>query len=76
MKKIEASILLERIISKGGLYGSAAKMYAGDKEKTEQFILECSEQCHNRSAVNQWGEDLVEEIKTFREKLIISSDLA
>lgn len=65
MEKIEAAILIERIINKGGLIGKAAERYAGDKKKSEQFIIECSEQCHTKSAIIYWGEDLVNDIKNF-----------
>ncbi|MBA3706088.1 MAG: hypothetical protein H0W84_09375 [Bacteroidetes bacterium] len=68
MEKIEASTLLERIISKGGLMGRAAKVYAGDQEKADQFIRECAEQCHNKLAQDMWGGDLVMAIKEYSAK--------
>jgi hypothetical protein len=54
--------ILKMIINKGGLMGAVAKMYINDKEKAKQFIAECFEQCHNRSAQIHWGEDLVKDI--------------
>lgn len=65
MEKIEAAILLEKIISKGGLMGKAAKLYEGDKKKSEKFVIECSEQCHNKIALDLWGEELVYEIQKY-----------
>lgn len=53
---------MQRIIAKGGLIGAAAKMYINDEEKADLFIKECSEQCHNKSAKDQWGDELVKDI--------------
>lgn len=44
---------------------SCAKQYVGDDEKADQFILECSEQCHNKTAKELWGEKLVLAIKEY-----------
>ncbi len=57
--------ILQRIVSKGGLMGAAAKLYLNDREKAKQFIKECSEQCHNKSAQIQWGEELTADIIRF-----------
>lgn len=54
--------ILTRIISKGGLLGSCAKIYINDKVKAHQFILECSEQCHHSLIINHFGEELVADI--------------
>jgi len=62
--------ILQRIIDKGGLMGSAAKMYIGDEEKTMQFITECAGQCHNKLAHDIWGEELVFEILKYSNALI------
>lgn len=65
MDKLEANEILNRIIDKGGLLAQCGKLYMDDPEKATQFIKECSEQCHNKSAVDQWGEMLVSDIKKF-----------
>lgn len=61
----ETSILLNRIISKGGLMGYCAKIYLNDEKQAMAFIKECSEQCHNKPAIELWGEELVLEIIIF-----------
>lgn len=58
--------ILTQIIRKGGLMGSVAKIYLNDKEKTDKFILECAEQCHNKNAINLWGEELTKEIIKYK----------
>lgn len=55
-------ILLTRIIAKGGLMGYCAKLCFFDPQKAKQYILECSEQCHNQGALDFWGEELVKDI--------------
>jgi len=62
---LTAKDILNGIIRKGGLMGAAAKMYINDEEKTNQFIKECSEQCHNKSAREFWGEELIKEIMEY-----------
>ncbi len=57
--------ILEGIKSKGGLYARAAVMYMDDAEKGDLFIKECAEQCHNKSAQELWGEELVKAIKEY-----------
>ncbi len=54
--------LLKRIIEKGGLMGSCAKLYLDNVTAAEIFIKECKAQCHNRFAVEYWGEELVRDI--------------
>jgi hypothetical protein len=54
--------ILNRIISKGGLIGATAKFCVGDEQKRNQFLLECSEQCHNSLILKIWGEKLVFDI--------------
>lgn len=63
------SILLNRIVEKGGLMAACAKLYLFDMKKAGQFICECYEQCHNPRAINLWGEDLVSEIINFKHQL-------
>jgi len=62
---MESVRILEHIINKGGIMGACAKKCSGDKEKAEQFILECYHQCHNNSAVKLWGEELVIDIQNY-----------
>lgn len=54
--------ILHQIISKGGLYGSCAKLYLNDSMKSHQFLLECSEQCHHQSLIDFFGNELIEDI--------------
>lgn len=60
-----ANSIMQRIISKGGIMGSAAKMYIDNAENTDKFIKECSEQCHNKTAKDLWGEQLVLDILNY-----------
>lgn len=63
MEKSEYALeLLDRIIEKGGLIGSCAKMYANNVTLADNFIRECKEQCHNKMTEEYWGEDLVADI--------------
>ena len=57
--------ILNSIKAKGGLYGRAVDMYMNDDEKADQFIRECAEQCHNKLAIDIWGEELVSDILNF-----------
>lgn len=59
--KIRIDILI-RIIKKGGLYGSCAKLYFNDSYKSHLLLLECSEQCHHLSLIEFWGEELIFDI--------------
>lgn len=59
--------LLTRIVAKGGMMGSFAKLFFFDSQKAKQYILECSEQCHNQGAIDCWGEELVKDIKIYSE---------
>lgn len=54
--------ILNKIISKGGLIGATAKMYLHEADNADLFVKECKEQCHNQSAKNLWGDELVSEI--------------
>lgn len=62
---MESIQILERIINKGGIMGACAKRYICNKEQSHQFILECYYQCHNRSAVQLWGEELIIDIQKY-----------
>lgn len=68
METLEASNILEKIISKGGLMGKCAQLYKTDPILTDQFIRECFEQCHTPIALQQWGEVLVSEIRTYTKR--------
>lgn len=68
METLEASFILEKIISEGGAMGQCAQLYKHDPTLTDKFIRECFEQCHNRTAIQHWGEVLVAEIRTYVEK--------
>jgi hypothetical protein len=69
IKYVERKKILNVIIAKGGLMGAAARMYINDDQKSDGFIRECYEQCHNKSAQELWGKELVSEI----EKYILNS---
>jgi hypothetical protein len=62
---MESTQILERIIERGGLMAACAKRYINNKEKADQFILECYYQCHNHSAIKLWGEELVMAIQNY-----------
>jgi hypothetical protein len=62
---MEKRELLKVIIAKGGLIGAAARIYITDDEKSDGFIRECYNQCHNKSAQKLWGEELVSEIEKY-----------
>jgi hypothetical protein len=65
MDNLKASDIMERIILRGGLYGRAASNYIRDEKQSYQFIRECFEQCHNKSAQDLWGSELVKDIRKF-----------
>ncbi len=62
--------IMDRIIKSGALFGAIAKMYAGHPKKSNQFIIECFEQCHNKGVHKLWGAHLVMDIVTYRLDLI------
>ena len=64
----ESTRILLLIISKGGLYGGAAKMYINDGKEASRFITECAEQCHNKLAMELWGKELVDDIVKYSGK--------
>ena len=61
---------MKKIEEKGGLYVYAARLFADDETNGSFFIAECFEQCHNISALELWGPDLVLEITHFRLEMI------
>lgn len=62
--------IINAIINKGGLMGYAAKMYINDEKNAHQFIIDCSDQCHNPNAKDFWGEYLVSEILRYKQETI------
>ncbi len=72
---MKGSDILSRIINKGGIMSAVAKMYINDEEKANQFIRECSEQCHNQSAKDFWGEELVTDIIKYCSKMVETEEL-
>lgn len=50
--------------------GKCAQLYKTDPMLTDQFIRECFEQCHTPIALQQWGEVLVSEIRTYAKKTL------
>ena len=62
---MERTEILNIIIAKGGLMGAAARIYINDTEKADGFIMECYGQCHNKSARELWGEELVSAIEKY-----------
>ena len=62
--------IMNRIAQRGGLYGMIAEMHINDIEKSNQFIIECFEQCHNQSVQDNWGSKLISEILLYRLDLV------
>ena len=79
MKAKQRISILRGIISKGGLMADCAKLYLNNELMAHQFIIECSEQCHQELAIEYWGNKLVLDIikysEQFREKNICSDTL-
>ncbi len=46
-----------------------ARVYLNDEKKEHQFIIECSEQCHNKLAKEYWGEALIIDVLEYRDLL-------
>lgn len=59
---MENTKLLNQIISKGGLIAACAEIYINDEEQSKKFLIECSEQCHNKSFIDYLGQDLIMDI--------------
>lgn len=64
------------IVNKGGLMGSCAKIYVSSPQMADAFIRECKEQCHNPSAKNLWGKQLISEIMDYCEENEANLNLA
>ena len=65
---MDSIILLKRIAEKGAVIGRCAKLYLNDNSKADQFIKECAEQCHRKSAKELWGVDLTNDILAYSKK--------
>ena len=65
--------ILQKIIIKGGLMGSCAKMYINDEELAKQLIYELSEMCKSEYYCAFLGDDLVNDIKGF---VLIPNDIS
>lgn len=62
---MEGIVILNTIIEKGGLIAICAKMYIHDSSLTDQFIMECYEQCHVPEVKSFWGDELVIKMKDY-----------
>ena len=76
---MEGTVILNAIIEKGGLIGICAKMYIHDSSLTDQFIMECYEQCHVPEVKSFYGDELVIKMKDYisnlpgRQKCVMSN---
>jgi len=59
---MQATTLLKKIISKGGVIGSCGKYYANDEALATDYIIECSQHLHISTVRNLWGKQLVKQI--------------
>lgn len=64
----ESIVILKQIIEKGTMIGKCAKLFENDSVKADQFIKECAQQCHNKSAKELWGEKLTKAIIEYNKK--------
>jgi hypothetical protein len=64
---MDASLLLSRIIERGGLISRFAKGCKGDKEKTDQFIIACVKQLDKEVSELYWGANLMADLKKYAE---------
>ena len=62
--------IMEGLIRSGGLFGDIARLYIGDHSKSDQYITECFEQCHNKSVWDLWGVMLTLDLIQYRLDLI------
>jgi hypothetical protein len=62
--------ILQKIIDSGGLFAPGAKMYLDDKDRGNDFIIECFEQCHTQMAFYLWGRELILAIVSYRLKCL------
>lgn len=65
MQREKTFILLEKVISKGGLLAKVGKLYTNDYDKADQFLRECAAQSHIKGAINYWGTDLIKELEAY-----------
>lgn len=64
---MEATVLLKKIINKGGVIGSCGELYVCDEDLASKYIIECSQQLYAESVKTLWGKQLVEQIGSFAE---------
>jgi hypothetical protein len=69
---MKATTILKRIILKGGVIGSAGKLYISNEILAGQFVIECSMQLHTETMKTLLGKDLVEQIEAYRNSLVPS----
>ncbi len=60
--------IIDGIIRSGGLYGQIASRLSVAQQS--EFIVECFEQCHNRTVYDLWGGQLIMDIISYRLDLI------
>ncbi len=63
--------IISAIIRKGGLMGKIADLYSNNPTFSEQFILECFDQCQFESMSGFWGEEIVLMITEYKNKNMI-----
>ena len=61
----EATGILNKIISRGGIYGEVAKLIPRDEATLREFLQECHEQCKNKSMSNFWGEEIYKDLENY-----------
>ena len=66
--RMKAIVLLKKIVGKGGIIGSAGRLYLNDEKLATQYIIECSYQLKAKSMKKLWGSELVKQIALFRRK--------
>lgn len=54
--------ILKQMQHKKGMYGSIARLYVNDPEKSHDFLRECFQQFHCPMALEIFGEDLMQQI--------------
>lgn len=60
--------IIDGIIRSGGLYGEIASQLPVSHQT--DFIVECFEQCHNKTVYDLWGGELIMDIISYRLDLI------
>jgi hypothetical protein len=61
--------ILNEIIKKGGMFGQVAFMYINDEKQAKEFIKECSKHIKIDNMKEFWGEELVDKIQRYNEKI-------